>query len=184
MDTLLLVCAVAGGAVLLLQIVLTLIGIEGHAIGLHADIDTGEALNLLSVRALAAGVAFFGLAGLAVRSAGMGWWAAMPAAVLTGIGASLGVAVLMRGMLRLQSDGTVSLDRAIGQSGTVYLQIPGGRAGTGKIHLALQGRTVECQAVSAHEFLPTGTRVVVIDTIDSDTVEVAPEPDLERLLND
>jgi hypothetical protein len=184
LNTLLLVCAIVGGVVLLLQVALTMLGIEGHAIDLHTDGDAGEALNLLSVRALAAGLAFFGIAGLAVRAAGLGWWAAIPAAILAGGGAAAGIAALSRSMLRLQSDGSVDLNRAIGEFGTVYLQIPGERAGTGKIHLALQGRTVECQAVSAQESLPSGTRVVVIDTVGPDIVEVAPEPDFERLLND
>ena len=66
------------------------------------------------------------------------------------------------------------MDRAVGKGGTVYLPIPGQKAGTGKVLLNLQNRTVECQAITADKELPTGASVVVVAVISADTVEVAP----------
>lgn len=187
MDTLFFASALLGGAVLLVQLVLGLFGLDHHDVpdlGLDADVDVGgaDAFHLLSIRSLAAGLAFFGVGGAAASVAGL--WAplALVVAAVTGTLAAAGVAALMRGMMRLQSDGTVHLERSIGQPGTVYLSIPGEMVGMGKVHLALQGRTVECQAVS-REPLATGTPVVVVDVLGPDTVEVAPSPDLGGLLD-
>jgi hypothetical protein len=78
----------------------------------------------------------------------------------------------MRSLARLQSDGTVRIERAVGRAGTVYLRIPGGRSSAGKIHLMLQNRTVEYQAITTGTELPTGTPVKVVAVVGPDTVEV------------
>ena len=64
------------------------------------------------------------------------------------------------------------IDRAVGCTGTVYLRVPGAKGGAGKVHLALQNRTVEYQAVTAGEEIPTGKPVKVVAVVNADTVEV------------
>jgi hypothetical protein len=187
MATLFLVCAILGGTILVLQFLLGLLGLGLDAAHLDLDKDglhAGDALNLLSARALAAGTAFFGIGGLAASSLGTGAVVALPVAMAAGTCAAVGTAALMRGLTRLEADGTVRLERAIGESGTVYLRIPGQRAGTGKVQLTLQNRTVECQAITSLDELPTGTPIIVVDIIGPDTVEVAPAPTLGGLLDD
>lgn len=179
MSTVFLICAVVGGAALALQIVLGLIGMSQHLEipWLEHDVEVaGDALDLLSVRALSAGLLFFGLVGLAVGTPLF----ALPAALVAGGAAAVGVAATMRAMLRMESDGRVRLHRAVGETGSVYLSIPGGRAGQGKVHLTLQGRTVECLAVSEQP-LSTGASVLVVDVVGPDVVEVIPSPRLEVL---
>ena len=69
------------------------------------------------------------------------------------------------------------MENAIGITGSVYLSIPPARSGLGKIHVQVQSRLVEYQAVTSHgEPLPTGARVLVVDVVDSDTVDVVPDP--------
>lgn len=176
MTTLFLVCAILGGAVMALQIVLGLIGLEHDweiPFGGHELEAAGDAVNLFSVRALSAGVLFFGLVGLAVP----GRWLALPAALAAGAAAAVGVALAMRAMMRLESDGNASLYHAVGETASVYLSIPGGRGGRGKVHLTLRGRTLECEAVSEHP-LPTGASALVIDVAGPDLLEVIPSPQL------
>jgi hypothetical protein len=85
--------------------------------------------------------------------------------------------VAMRAMLRLEDDGTVQVDGAVGLSGDVYLTVPPVRSGVGKIHLVLQNRLVELQAVTTHsDALPTGARILVVDVVGPDTVDVVPDP--------
>lgn len=179
MTTLFLVCALLGGALLALQLVLGLFGLGHYDLPGLGDVhlDQADAFNLLSMRALSAGLTFFGVGGLGVTAAGGGWLLALPVAAIAAGGAMLGVAALMRGLLRLQDDGSVHIEGALGAPATVYLGIPGERAGAGKVQLALQGRIVEYQAVSETE-LPTGAAVVVVDVLGPDTVEVAPTPTL------
>ena len=51
---------------------------------------------------------------------------------------------------------------AVGQTGTVYLRVPGKGAGPGKVTLNLQNRTVELEAFTAADELPTGTPIRVV----------------------
>jgi membrane protein implicated in regulation of membrane protease activity len=175
-STFFLVCASIGGALLILQMLFGLAGMDhGELFGADlSDLHAGDALNLLSLRALAAGLAFFGLIGMLVLSTGGPAALALPAGLAAGLGSASAVALAQRQLRRLERDGTVRLENAVGEAATVYLSIPGGTAGPGKVHLDLQGRTVELQAVSQTP-LPTGSSVVVVDVVGPDTVEVVPQ---------
>jgi membrane protein implicated in regulation of membrane protease activity len=197
MTTLFLTCLAVGGVVLVAQLVLSLVGIgaggaEGHGFGHDALHDVAhdahgpshgvghgalEGLHLFSVRSLAAAVAFFGVGGLGARAVGLPAPVAVLVALVAGMAASIATAAAMRALLRLERDATVRLDRAVGAAATVYVPIPGDGAGAGKVLLTLQGRTVECQAVTTDpRVLPTGTAVTVVDVRGADLVEVVPTP--------
>ena len=200
MHQLFLVCALLGGAILVLQLVLGLVGGHlpvphdhdlhlghgaaghaghgGHAGHAAAQGQDGSAsgLDLFTVRSVTAAIAFFGAGGLAIESMGGARWLALLAAGVLGGAAMLAVAVVMRALLRLEDDGTVSVDNAVGATGTVYLSIPGRRQGAGKVHLTLQNRLVELQAVTPEATLPTGAAVLVVDVVGPDTVVVVPTP--------
>jgi membrane protein implicated in regulation of membrane protease activity len=184
MQTFFLICALVGTATLLLQ----LVGAGLHEVDVHTDVhadllanahdghDGHEAishgLHLFSTRALAAGLAFFGTTGwFALRA---GWLAmlAIPAALLTGVAATVIVASVLRAMNRLESDGTLQVTNAIGQEGTVYLAVPGDDRGMGKVHVTVQGRLAEFPAVTSGPALSTGSAVIVIDIRDNDVLEV------------
>lgn len=190
------VCAVLGGTVLLCQFVLTLIGFDSdadiddlggdsagepdHGAGHDADYDGSDGhhhganwiFGVLTFRTIVAALTFFGLTGLAGNSAGMSPPATYAIAVLAGLAAMYGVHWMMQGLYRLRSDGTVRIERAVGKTGTVYLRVPAKKSGVGKVTVSLQGRTMEYQAMTAHDELPTGNRIVVVDIIGRDTVEV------------
>src|SRR6187397_1443472 len=78
------VCAVIGGAILLIQTGLLILGFHGGdaSFDYHADADVGDgSFTVLSTRAISAFLTFFGLSGWGALEAGWGH------------GASLGVAV-------------------------------------------------------------------------------------------
>lgn len=181
MSAFFLTCALLGGGLLVLQIVLSALGIIGELQGAH-DVHHGhgaphEGLHLFSFRALSAGLAFLGVGGLVGLATPLGLLAAIPLALVFGGAATVAVATATRAMLKLEDDGTVHIEGAIGLSGDVYLSIPPARRGVGKVHVVLQNRLVELQAVTTHGHeLPTGARVLVIDVVDSDTVDVVPDP--------
>ena len=72
----------------------------------------------------------------------------------------------------LRAEGTVRIQRALGQQATVYLRIPAQQQGTGKIQINLQNRTVEYLATTTGEAIPSGASVVVTKILGSDTVQV------------
>jgi hypothetical protein len=191
MQTFFLACAILGGAVLIVQLLLGLFGTvhDGvdalhDAAGSHSALsETSDGLHLLSVRALSAGLGFFGVGGMAGLATGWGLLAAIPLGMTLGLGAMIGTASITRWMLSLEDDGSVSIDGAVGSTGTVYLAIPGERKGAGKVLLTLQNRTVEYQAVTSQGALPTGASILVVDVVGPDTVDVVPDPITKELSN-
>jgi hypothetical protein len=194
METIYLASALVGGTLLVCQVVFALFGfgdhhdVDGHDLGGHdfhpggADHDHGAAwfVGVLTFRTLVAALTFFGLAGMAATSRELGAPHALAVAVAAGAAALFLVAFLMRGLYGLRAEGTARIERAVGKSGTVYLTVPGRKAGVGKVTLSLQNRTVEYQAVTAQDDLPTGAKVFVLAVVAPDTVEVAPVPEPER----
>ena len=179
MYTFFVVCAGLGVAVLLLQVVLSMIGAD---LEVAEDVDLGEGLDLLSVRAIAAGAAGFGLGGLALMELGLPGLIAFPGAMIPGFLAVLATAWLTRSMLRLEGSGSIRLEDAVGQAGTVHLSIPAASGGAGKVQFELQGRTLEMKAVSPEAAIPTGAPVTIVGILDGDTVEVMPTPTMKEIL--
>ncbi|WP_254511089.1 hypothetical protein [Anatilimnocola floriformis] len=194
--------AVAGGTVLICQFVLTLVGLGGNhdvpddlSVDHGGDFHGGEAssdpagdaaqdhshdhvstwlFGVISFRTLVAASTFFGLAGLAAQQGGVGLPLQLVVGTISGLGAMYGVHWIMRLIGRLGEDGTVRIQRAIGQEATVYIPIPGGKSKAGKIQLRLQNRLLEYPAVTdAADRLPTGTHVRVVG-VAGDVLEVMP----------
>lgn len=177
METTYLICAVAGGGILLLQTLLAALG--GHA---HADVGAPDGLDsiadahdsflkLISFKAIVAFITFFGLTGLAGRRAAWSDWWTLAIAIAAGLVALWTVAWLMSLLAQLQSRGNVSLDNAVGQEAKVYLPIPGHHGGNGKVLVTVQGRTVESPARTDGPTLETGALAVVV-AVHDDVLEV------------
>jgi hypothetical protein len=201
MATLFLVCAVIGVTVMLCQFALTLLGItdvdDFDVPHVHADADVAAAdghgdashdqhghdhgshwlFGVISFRTVIAALAFFGLAGKAAQSAGLRPdWAPLVIALAAGFAAMYAVHWIMRTLFRMKSEGTARIEYSVGKAGNVYLRIPANRTGSGKITLNLQNRTMEYQAVTSGEALPTGANIVVVGVVGPDTVEVQLAP--------
>ena len=69
------------------------------------------------------------------------------------------LAKLMQKARGLESSGTVDVNRAVGQRGTVYLTIP--RDGRGQVQIVLQERLMTLDARTTGADLPTGTKIRV-----------------------
>lgn len=167
--------AAIGSSLLVLQVVAAFFGADhDDAHFLHA---AEQGLNLFSLRALAAGLAFFGFGGLLGMRSAFGLVLALPLALVLGVTATVAVAWVTRAMLRLDDDGTVRIENAVGATGTVYLGIPGAGHGRGKIHLTLQNRTVELEATTRHPAsIPSGAAVLVVEVAGPGIVDVVPDP--------
>jgi hypothetical protein len=186
METFFLVCVALGGAVLVIQVVLSLLGMVAHLPDAIDDVAHGggalHALDLLSVRAVSAAAVVFGATGMGLSQLLPPVLAAVSAAPL-GLFAAVVTAYVTRLMLRLESDGSLRLDGAVGQQGTVYLPVPGAGAGTGLVQFPLQGRTVELRAFTRDPGgLPTGSSVFVISVdLENETVEVVSTSSVEGI---
>lgn len=84
--------------------------------------------------------------------------------VFLGLAAMYAVARLIHASRRLTENGTLDLRNAIGESARVYIPIPQEGGGEGKVTMYLQGRYVECTAVSQSASpLKTGASVRIVD---------------------
>ena len=144
-----------------------------------ANIDDGMSfgefggLRLLTLRGV---LAFFSLGSWAalIASSSLSAWPALAIGVLVGILADVLYAWIMRMVLRLQENGAIHLENAVGVIGEVYIPIPPNAAANGKINLVLQGKLCEEEAVwHGDHFLPTGTKIRVIGLL-GDTLVVEP----------
>lgn len=179
MQDVFLLCLAIGAGVLVVQTVLGLAG-SGDA---NTDSPTaGDGLDLLSVRSLAAATMLFGAVGLWLNGRGLLLPLTLVIASIAGVSAAIGTAWATRQMLRLESDGSLRLENAVGQPATVYLPVPAHREGFGMVQFQLQGRTVELRAVADEAAaIPTGTPVIVVSVMEDDTVEVAHTPLIEGI---
>jgi membrane protein implicated in regulation of membrane protease activity len=177
--TLYLVCALIGGTAIVVQTILLLVGggdgdlddgPDVHHDGSHSDVAF---LKWLSIKGIVAFLTFFGLAGLATGSSPRPLQT-LPVALAAGLAALFAVGWMMRALSRLQSSGTLDLGNAVGKTGRVHLRIPPARRGAGKVMVEVQGRLVECGAVTAANEIPTGTPVRVV-AVSGDVLEVAAE---------
>ncbi len=169
--------AIFGSALLVIQFVVTCIGVcgdtdvpDGDSCGDAPDCGDIAELKLLSMKSVTAFIAFSGWGGIFW---GQGW---------SGILISFGCGILMMllvslavwGMLRMQQSGNISNEDFIGCRGKVYLSIPGGRSQKGKVTVCVKNRTREIAAVS-DEPAAAGTEVIVAGTLGMDLFLVRPD---------
>ncbi len=184
--------AVPSSIVLLVQIVLSLIGLSDGGLDLPdgvdgdipdlpddledfspADVDLGG-FHILTLRTVMAFFVSFGWMGVSLANGTIAPWAQMLISIGFGLGMMVLVAFLMWGIYRLQADGTADNHNALGSSGTVYLTVPAERVGHGKVNVMLQGAYVERDAVTDEkESLPYGAEVVVVGVSGENTLVVA-----------
>lgn len=178
--------AIPASLILLIQIVLSLIGIgQDGDFDIEApddafdfdgsDIsDAGDVadLQLFSLRSIVSFFVTFGWMGVTLVNDMKDVWV-----LLISFGAGLvvmfTVAYLMRALYRLESDGTSDIRKAVGMVGTVYMTIPANRAAKGKINVLIGDRLEEREAVTDDETpLTFNTEVIVLSVTGGNTLVV------------
>ena len=172
-------CAIAGGTVILGQAGLNLFGLGGDAdVDPDVDVDDIEGadnLNFLSIRALSGFVTMFGLVGWGGTASGWNPLGALAAAFSGGMFVMLLVALIMRFFRRLHFAGNIQPASVVGSTALVYLRVPAERRGKGKITVSIQGRSMQFDAFTKGEELPTGAECRVLRMTTEGTFEVAVE---------
>ena len=165
--------AIPATVILLIQMVLTLIGLsndsDADTDGADADgadddvmiddadeaFEKGEAfdagLRLFTLRGLIAFFSVMGWVGTICCGEGVGLALSIVISSASGFLAMLVIALLMKWLFSLQYDGTEDIREALGVSGTVYMRIPPSRTGKGKITAVIQGKLCEKYAVTDEE---------------------------------
>jgi hypothetical protein len=162
-------------AILLIQIFLTVLGID-----MHHDVDLAQGghdsgLGYLSIRTITAFFVGFGWGGVIILNHGNSLVAAVLGGGATGMAFLFVTAFLIHNLLRLQSSGNLDYRNAIGIVGTVYTTIPAAEAGGGQLELMLQGRLTMAEAYTrAERDLKPNTKARVVALIGQSTLVVEP----------
>ncbi|MCR9115725.1 MAG: hypothetical protein NXI22_02110 [bacterium] len=198
LTTTFLICAIVGGAILVLQFVMTLTGFSADSLGLeipdsidveldadgiHSVSDSPDLhhdsswfFGIISVRTVVAAIAFFGICGMIAHSSNLvSPLVEVVIAVIGGLVAMTVVFWLMLGVKTLAEDGTLQVHSAIGKVGKVYVPIPANQSALGKIQVQVQDRIEEFAAVTSSDVrLATGDRVKVVGMLGKSTLVVTP----------
>jgi membrane protein implicated in regulation of membrane protease activity len=138
--------------------------------------DTDLSFRFLSVQGISSFIMMFGIVGLAISKAPI-----HPVfSLFAGIGAGLFtvwiISLIFIAATSLQSDGTMRMRSAVGETGKVYLRISGDEAG--KVQVVVQGALRVLDAFSVDSTpIPTGTSVKVVDVRDTALVVKALHPE-------
>lgn len=120
-------------------------------------------LRIFTVRGIVAFFVVFGWVGLLLQNAGVRLLITVPVATVCGVVMMVLMALILKAIMRLRSDGNIDNRNAIGTAGKVYLTVPPSRSGSGKVQIVLQGSYVERNAVTDDkESIPTGCEIVVV----------------------
>jgi hypothetical protein len=180
------VCAGIGGLLFAVRLVLMFAGGDAHdGGGADVDVDAGGgdvdhhdgtdsdiAFKLLSFQGLTAFFMMFGLVGLAMsKDSGYGPFESVAVAVAAGLGTTWVIGKLFEAFNKVQHSGTINLNNAIGQEGTVYLSIPADAPG--KIRVVIQGRLKVVDALSEDKKpIPTDAHIRVVGLVNENVFVV------------
>lgn len=159
-------CALFGGLLFIIRTILMFVGhdspddISGDITDIHGNADAS--FKLLSLHSLTAFFMMFGLVALALsRNASLAHGWAVLGGAIAGFFTVWVIGRLFLGMNRLQADGTMRIENAVGQDGEVYLTIIPGK--TGQVRVTVQGQLRVFDAVTdAAVELKTGDRIKVV----------------------
>jgi len=180
------IIAVPATLILIIFLILMIIGIDGtDAFGGDLDMDVSgvdsindepfsdiSGLRILSVRGA---LTFFSIGPWMgfILDKYLDTWLAGVLALLSGGLAAYLLALAFKASLRLENEGNIDYNNAIGKIGVVYLRIPASREGKGKINVTVQERYVEIEAITDDDdVIATGSNVVVVDVLNINTVIV------------
>lgn len=147
------VIGITATGLVLLQTLMSFIGGDvDHEFDVSAGHgDMGHVWGLFSVRGLLGLLLGLGWGGLIALQKGFGGIPSTFIGLGTGMLIAFGLAMLMRLFHAARSDGTISLENAIGQTGNVYQRVPARRDGIGKVQILIQGRLQMLEACTDAE---------------------------------
>ena len=134
---------------------------DGHFDEAHSDTGVPD-FKLFSLRTVFVFIMMFGWGGIVFgkENGYTGFFAAFACGLFTMVIAALIIFLI----LKLQQNGTKSSKSLIGCCGNAYISIPADRSGSGKVTVNTGSDTREISAM-ADEALPTGTPVVIVESI-------------------
>ena len=178
-------CALVASLIFLVQMVLTLIGMDGHDVDASFDVsdfgdvdastmDTGGALSLFSIRNFINFFMGFGWAGVSLYDTIGSNFLLILAAIVVGVLFVLMFFYIRKQTRKLEANGAFNIRNCEGKTANVYLRIPAKGKGKGKIQISVNGAFHELDALTDGEAISTGQKVRITQILDGETLKVTP----------
>ena len=133
----------------------------------------GSGMNLLTFRNFVNFLIGFGWTAILLKDSVPSTGLRMLIAIAVGIVLVVLVMLLFKWLTDMQESGNINVYKsAVGCEGTVYLTIPGERAGEGKIQITINNAVREYAAVTDGPTLKTGLRIRVVEVVSANTMLV------------
>ena len=130
-------------------------------------------MNLLTFRNFVNFLIGFGWTAILLRNSIPATGLRMLIAILVGVALVVLVMLLFKWLTDMQQSGNINVYKsAVGCEGTVYLTVPGERAGEGKIQITINNAVREYAAVTDGPTLKTGSRIRVVEVVSANTLLV------------
>jgi hypothetical protein len=174
--------AIAVSIIFAIQMTLTLIGLgdtdsSGDIGDMDSDgadlgdgngetMDTGGAIELFTIRNTVNFLLGVGWGGVCLSNVIENRYLLALASIVCGcimVGAFI---IMYKQLMKLESSGSYRIEESVGQVCEVYLRIPGGRSGSGKVQISFHGSVQELPAQTEGEAIGSGTKVRVKEVID------------------
>ena len=159
------ICAVIGGCLFLILMVLMFIGIE-------FDFDAlADGSGHVSLHGISGFFTLFGIVGLYLNSQGYGALVSSAGGIGAGGMMFLTVSRIIMSMRKLESSGNITVDQAVGARGSVYAEILPGESGA--VNIFIDERERRYDAVTDEPAgLKTGDAIEVKEVISGDLLKV------------
>lgn len=165
--------AVISLVALFFQIILSVVFGMEHGADMANVGDHDSGMGIFSVRGVTAFFTGFGWTGVVLTKRGFGLPLTLVIALAVGGALMVGIFLMMRAFLRLQSDGNLDYGNAVGQLGTAYVTIPPVQRAGGQVEIMIQGRLVTAEALQkGGQPIAPGTKVKIVERIGSSTLIV------------
>ena len=149
------------------------------SVDVGADVETGESghlgtgMNLLTFRNFINFLIGFGWTAILLKDSIPSTGLRMLIAILVGVVLVAIVMLLFKWLTDMQQSGNINVFKsAVDCEGTVYLTIPGERAGEGKVQITINNAVREYAAVTDGPTLKTGQRIRVVEVVSANTLLV------------
>lgn len=177
-------CAIVASVIFLVQMVLTMIGMDGHDVDTTFDVsdfgdmdgstmDAGGGLSLFSIRNFINFFMGFGWAGVSLHSTiGSNLWLVL-VAVAVGCAFVWMFFYIRRQAHKLEANGAFNIQNCLNRTANVYLRIPPRGEGKGKVQISVNGAYHELDALTDGDAISTGQKVRITEIIDGETLRVS-----------
>ena len=138
------------------------------------DVDhPGTGMNLLTFRNFINFLIGFGWTAILLKDSIPATGLRMLIAILVGVVLVAVVMLLFKWLTDMQQSGNINVFKsAVDCEGSVYLTIPGERAGEGKVQITINNAVREYAAVTDGPTLKTGQRIRVVEVVSANTLLV------------